>query len=90
MSGLGGRPWSEWIARYGRSHEHPLNRVCHTIGIPLIALSIPLGVAAVGGRGFGASVVLVTVGGWEWFGAGLLRAGGERSREVRSQAIHMR
>ena len=44
---LGGRPWEEWIARYGRSHEHPLNRLCHTIGIPLIALSIPLFVVAV-------------------------------------------
>jgi uncharacterized membrane protein YGL010W len=42
VAGLGGRPWSEWIARYGRSHEHPINRLCHTIGIPLIALSVPL------------------------------------------------
>ena len=46
MPGLGGRPWSEWIAQYGRSHEHPVNRLCHTIGIPLIALSIPLFLAA--------------------------------------------
>jgi uncharacterized membrane protein YGL010W len=46
VPGLGGRPWSEWIARYGQSHEHPFNRLCHTIGIPLIALSIPLGLVA--------------------------------------------
>lgn len=46
MGLLGGRSWDEWIARYGRSHEHPVNRLCHTIGIPLIALSIPLFVAA--------------------------------------------
>ena len=43
---LGGRSWEEWIARYGRSHRHPVNRLCHTIGIPLIALSLPLFVAA--------------------------------------------
>jgi uncharacterized membrane protein YGL010W len=44
--GLGGRSWEEWIAQYGRSHEHPVNRLCHTVGIPLIALSIPLFVAS--------------------------------------------
>jgi uncharacterized membrane protein YGL010W len=43
---LGGRSWEEWITRYGRSHRHPVNRLCHTIGIPLIALSLPLFVAA--------------------------------------------
>jgi uncharacterized membrane protein YGL010W len=39
---LGGKPWEEWIAQYGRSHEHPINRFCHTVGIPLIAISVPL------------------------------------------------
>ena len=39
---LGDRPMSDWIARYTQSHEHPMNRVCHTIGIPLIAASVPL------------------------------------------------
>jgi uncharacterized membrane protein YGL010W len=43
---LGGRSWEEWIALYSRSHRHPVNRLCHTIGIPLIALSLPLFVAA--------------------------------------------
>ena len=39
---LGNRPMSEWISRYAESHQHPVNRVCHTIGIPMIALSVPL------------------------------------------------
>jgi len=39
---LGDRPMSDWIARYTQSHQHPMNRVCHTIGIPLIAASVPL------------------------------------------------
>ncbi len=39
---LGGRSWDEWIARYGQSHRHPVNRFCHTVGIPLIVLSLPL------------------------------------------------
>ena len=44
---LGNRPMSEWISRYEQSHQHPVNRLCHTFGIPLIAVSILLFVAAV-------------------------------------------
>jgi uncharacterized membrane protein YGL010W len=39
---LGGKPWSQWIAQYSQSHQNPVNRFCHTLGIPLIALSLPL------------------------------------------------
>ncbi len=39
---LGGKSWEEWIAQYATSHQHPVNRVCHTIGIPLIVASILL------------------------------------------------
>lgn len=41
-----GRTWDDWIASYSLSHQNPFNRFCHTIGIPLIALSIPLFVVA--------------------------------------------
>jgi uncharacterized membrane protein YGL010W len=34
------RGWDEWIAAYAQSHRHPVNRACHTAGIPLIALSV--------------------------------------------------
>jgi uncharacterized membrane protein YGL010W len=43
---LAGRSWDEWIARYATSHQHPLNRVCHTVGIPMIVIAIVLFVAA--------------------------------------------
>jgi uncharacterized membrane protein YGL010W len=42
-----GRTWEEWIAQYARSHQHPVNRFCHMVGIPLIALSIPLFLALI-------------------------------------------
>jgi len=35
-----GRSSDEWIAQYTTSHQHPVNRFCHTIGIPLIVISI--------------------------------------------------
>ncbi len=36
------RTSEEWIAQYAESHTHPVNRGLHTLGIPMIALSIPL------------------------------------------------
>lgn len=39
---LGGKTTEEWIALYARSHQHPINRTCHTLGIPMIAISILL------------------------------------------------
>ncbi|HVX96874.1 MAG TPA: DUF962 domain-containing protein [Polyangia bacterium] len=40
------RSWDDWIQAYGESHQHPVNRRCHAIGIPMIALSVPLFVGA--------------------------------------------
>jgi len=39
---FGGRTSKEWVAEYAEGHTHPVNRLCHTFGIPLIAASIPL------------------------------------------------
>ena len=44
---LGGRSWDSWIAEYSESHQHPLNRLTHTFGIPIIMLSLPLLVAGI-------------------------------------------
>ena len=37
---------SEWTARYSQSHRHPVNQMCHLLGIPMIAVSLPLALAA--------------------------------------------
>ncbi len=39
------RTSTEWIAQYASSHQHPVNRLCHTFGIPLIVVSIAIGIA---------------------------------------------
>ena len=39
---LGNRTAEEWIKEYAQGHQHPVNRACHTIGIPMIAASLPL------------------------------------------------
>jgi uncharacterized membrane protein YGL010W len=41
------RSWPDWIAEYARGHQHPANRFCHTIGIPMIAVSLALFVVAI-------------------------------------------
>ncbi len=45
---LAGRPWSDWIQRYGQSHRHPINRACHLIGIPLILVALGMAVLGLG------------------------------------------
>jgi len=30
------------LANYKAKHQHPLNRLCHSIGIPMITVSLPL------------------------------------------------
>jgi uncharacterized membrane protein YGL010W len=39
---LGNRSWGEWIRQYSTSHQNPVNRACHTFGIPMIVLSVLL------------------------------------------------
>jgi uncharacterized membrane protein YGL010W len=44
---LGNRSMDEWVRQYAQSHQNPFNRLCHTIGIPLIVISIVLLLAAI-------------------------------------------
>lgn len=37
----------QWLNEYSQSHEHPVNRLLHTIGIPMIAVSVALLVVAI-------------------------------------------
>jgi uncharacterized membrane protein YGL010W len=40
MALMSPRTWPDWLARYAESHQHPTNRLCHTIGIPLVVASV--------------------------------------------------
>jgi uncharacterized membrane protein YGL010W len=61
---LAGKPWNEWIAQYAESHQHPVNRVCHTLGIPMIAVSIVLFAAALVVEGLWWLPLTLFVVGW--------------------------
>jgi uncharacterized membrane protein YGL010W len=60
---MGKESWEEWIAQYAASHQHPVNRVCHTVGIPMIALSLLM------------APIAVWRPGWWWAAAGLFVVG---------------
>jgi uncharacterized membrane protein YGL010W len=40
------RTGQQWLTEYADSHRHPINRFCHTIGIPLVLGGVLLGVAS--------------------------------------------
>ena len=61
---LGGRTNEEWIAQYASSHQHPVNRFCHTFGIPLIVISLALVVASIFVRETFLYAVALFVFGW--------------------------
>jgi len=40
--------WSRLMVEYAADHQNKVNQVCHTIGIPLIAGSLPVGATIIG------------------------------------------
>ena len=47
MSVMGRESWDSWLSDYSQSHQHPVNRFCHTIGVPMVATSVVLGLGAI-------------------------------------------
>jgi uncharacterized membrane protein YGL010W len=61
---LGGRTNEQWIEQYGSSHRNSVNRICHTLGIPTILLSIPLFVASIFVHWLGWYALALFLVGW--------------------------
>jgi uncharacterized membrane protein YGL010W len=40
--------WSDLMTKYAADHQNPINQACHSVGIPLIAASIPMAATLVG------------------------------------------
>ncbi len=54
----------EWISRYERSHKHPVNRACHTVGIPMILCAVILGAVSIVVPGLRVPALLLFGLGW--------------------------
>jgi uncharacterized membrane protein YGL010W len=61
---LGNRTNEEWIAEYARGHTHPINRAFHSIGIPMIAVSLLFAIAALFIGGLWRWALALFVVGW--------------------------
>jgi uncharacterized membrane protein YGL010W len=61
---FGARTSDQWIAKYARSHQHPVNRVCHTYGIPTILFSLILFAAGFFYHRLWWFALLLFVAGW--------------------------
>lgn len=61
---LGGKTWDEWIEEYSESHRHPVNKLTHKIGIPMIAVSLLLVVPSVFVSGLWMIALALFVVGW--------------------------
>jgi uncharacterized membrane protein YGL010W len=55
---------TDWVARYATSHQHPVNRFCHTVGIPMIVISIVMLAAGIFARGLWPWALSLFVVGW--------------------------
>lgn len=55
---------SEWIAQYSLSHQHPANRLLHTLGIPMIVVSLVLAIAALAMPSLWPIAGVLFVAGW--------------------------
>jgi uncharacterized membrane protein YGL010W len=54
----------ELVAQYELSHRHPVNRVCHTFGIPMIVLALVLGLLSLLYPSLWRPAWLLFVAGW--------------------------
>jgi len=61
---LGNKTSDEWIEEYSESHQHPINKLTHTIGIPMIVISLPLFLIAIFVKNFWVVPVVLFVVGW--------------------------
>jgi uncharacterized membrane protein YGL010W len=61
---LGNRPMAEWVRQYAESHQHPVNRTLHTLGIPMIVVSLVLAVMSFAWPAFWRPALALFLVGW--------------------------
>ena len=61
---LGNRSMNDWIAQYSLSHQNAINRLLHTFGIPMIVLSLVLGLVSFAVPQLFPFAIVLFVAGW--------------------------
>jgi len=55
---------ADLVTQYAASHQHPVNRACHTIGIPMIVVSIVVLAASLFVVGLWKIALALFLAGW--------------------------
>ena len=42
MAIFSSKTWDQWVDEYAQGHQNPINKTCHTFGIPMIVVSLIL------------------------------------------------
>jgi uncharacterized membrane protein YGL010W len=61
---LGNKTSEQWVEEYAEGHQHPVNKLTHKIGIPMIAVSILLAPVALFVTGFWKIPLALFIIGW--------------------------
>lgn len=61
---LGGRPMQDWIEDYRQSHRNRWNQLTHAFGIPMIVVSLALGLLSIFIAGLWLWALALFVIGW--------------------------
>jgi uncharacterized membrane protein YGL010W len=61
---LGNKTSEQWVEEYAEGHQHPVNKLTHKIGIPMIAVSILLVPVALFVSGFWKIPLALFIIGW--------------------------
>jgi uncharacterized membrane protein YGL010W len=89
---FGDKTWNQWIDEYSRSHRHPVNQLCHSIGIPLIVCSLVVALVGFLMPGLGMLAATLFVTGWvlQFIGHGFERKPPEFFRDWRFLFVGVR
>lgn len=92
MALLSNKSWEQWLQEYECSHQHPANRRCHLVGIPLIALSLLLLPLTLVFHGVFTALLLMFALGWllQFVGHGFERKPPEFFRDLRFLFVGLR
>jgi len=55
---------TDWVAQYSLSHQHSVNRWMHTFGIPMIVVSLVMGLASIPLPGLRLPALALFIAGW--------------------------
>ncbi len=64
MALFSSKTWGDWVDEYALAHQHPINRLCHRYGIPMIVISLFVAVLAIFFSFLWLAAIALFISGW--------------------------